>query len=80
MTSLQDLRSWLNRDGRRWLWRILKLATRNFFKNEGPTWAAAIAYYSLLSLFPLLLAAASIASYFVDPSWAVLQALSLIHI
>ncbi len=25
-------------------------------KDDGPTWAAAIAYYSLLSLLPLLLA------------------------
>jgi membrane protein len=53
---------------------LLRVATRAFFKDNGPTWAAAIAYYSLLSVFPLLLAGASIASYFVDPQWAVRQA------
>ena len=51
--------------------RVLILALKSFFKNEGPTWAAAIAYYSLLSIFPLLLAGVAIASYFVDSNWAV---------
>jgi uncharacterized BrkB/YihY/UPF0761 family membrane protein len=35
---------------------------RGFFQDNCTSWAAAIAYYSLLSLFPLLLAAGSIAS------------------
>lgn len=51
--------------------RIFLLSLKSFFKNEGPTWAASIAYYSLLSIFPLLLAAVAIASYFVDAAWAV---------
>lgn len=54
--------------------RVLILAGRDFFKDDGPIWAAAIAYYSLLSLFPLLLALGSIAAYFVEPQWAVQQA------
>ena len=74
----QKIRRWLKRDRLGLLWRILQLAARGFFKDDGPTWAAAIAYYSLLSLFPLLLAAGSIASYFVDPNWAVLQATALL--
>jgi membrane protein len=49
---------------------LLILAGRDFFRDNGPTWAAAIAYYSLLSLFPLLLAIGSIAAHFVDPQWA----------
>ncbi len=53
---------------------VLVLAGRDFFKDDGPMWAAAIAYYSLLSLFPLLLALGSIAAYFVEPQWAVQQA------
>ena len=54
------------------------LAAKAFFNDDGPAWSAAIAYYSLLSLFPLLLAAGSIASYFVDPKWAVLKATELL--
>lgn len=60
------------------LWRLLMLAAKAFFNDDGPAWSAAIAYYSLLSLFPLLLAAGSIASYFVDPKWAVLKATELL--
>ncbi|MDP9366178.1 MAG: YihY/virulence factor BrkB family protein [Chloroflexota bacterium] len=33
--------------------------------------AAALAFYALISLFPLLLAGAAVASWFVDPAWAV---------
>lgn len=54
--------------------RVLVLAARDFLRDNGPTWAAAITYYSLLSLFPLLLALGSIAAYFVDPQWAVQKA------
>jgi membrane protein len=48
-------------------------SAKDFLHDSGPQWAAAIAYYSLLSTFPLLLAAVSIASYFVDPQWAIEQ-------
>jgi membrane protein len=34
-------------------------------------WAAAVAYFSLVSVFPLLLAVVVIASFFVEPQWAV---------
>lgn len=57
---------WFRRIG-----RMLVLAVQDFLSDSGPQWAAAIAYYALLSLFPLLLAAASIASLFIDPEWAV---------
>lgn len=46
-------------------------AGRDMATDSAFQWAAAIAYYSLLSLFPLLLAAASIAAYFVEPEEAV---------
>jgi uncharacterized BrkB/YihY/UPF0761 family membrane protein len=78
MTFFKDLRRLLKRDQLRLFGRLFLLAARGFFKDDGPTWAAAIAYYSLLSLFPLLLAAGAIASYFVDPSWAVLEATDLL--
>jgi membrane protein len=41
--------------------------------DNGPQWAAAIAYHALLSVFPLMLAAVSIASYFVPPNEAISQ-------
>jgi membrane protein len=52
---------------------ILTHSIKHFVKDNGPQWAAAIAYYSLLSIFPLLLAAIAIAAYFVDPDWAIEQ-------
>lgn len=57
------------------LWgRLLRLAGRDFLVDDGPSWAAPISYYSLLSLFPLLLAIGSVAAFFVKPQWAVKQA------
>ncbi len=50
---------------------ILNRTTRSIFANNAGEWAAAMAYYSLLSLFPLLLVAGSIAALVVDPRWAV---------
>ncbi|OYW77743.1 MAG: hypothetical protein B7Z37_02305 [Verrucomicrobia bacterium 12-59-8] len=63
-----------------WLFfaRLLAVGGRAFLRNNGPSWAAAIAYYSLLSIFPLLLAAGSVASYFIDPQWAVLKVTALL--
>lgn len=58
--------------------RLMVVGGRAFLHNNGPSWAAAIAYYSLLSIFPLLLAAGSVASYFIDPQWAVLQVTALL--
>jgi membrane protein len=52
----------------------LGAAARGFWRDDGPSWAAAIAYYSLLSLIPLLLLLAAIAALFVDPQWVVAQA------
>ena len=51
---------------------------RDLFNDNAPQWAAAVAYYSLLSTFPLLLAGASLLSFLVDPSWAVHQAVSVL--
>jgi membrane protein len=57
---------------------VLYAAGKDFFADDGPQWAASIAYYSLLSIFPLLLAAASLASYFIDPQAAIEQATDLL--
>lgn len=58
---------------------ILGQSLKHYVKDNGPQWAAAIAYYSLLSIFPLLLAAIAIAAYFVDRQWAIEQGSQLIH-
>jgi membrane protein len=72
MASGADKNRQENRRGRR-VWVMLLVSVKDFFHDQGPKWAAAIAYYSLLSAFPLMLAAASIAAYFVEPEWAVEQ-------
>lgn len=43
-------------------------AGKDLIADRGPQWAAAISYYALLSSFPLLLAAISIAALFVSPA------------
>jgi membrane protein len=53
--------------------KVLFQTLKHFSKDNGPHWAAAIAYYSLLSIFPLLLAAIAIAAHFVDEQWAIEQ-------
>lgn len=58
--------------------RMVVTATKDLVHDSGPQWAAAIAYYSLLSAFPLLLVITSIAAFFVDPRWAVDQATRLL--
>lgn len=64
-----------------WWKTILKAlyqAGQALFQDDGPHWAAAIAYYALFSLFPLLLAGISLASYFVDTGWAIVQVTRLL--
>ena len=75
MKCFADLAHLLSFEHRRLAWHVVRLAARDFLKDNGPTWAAAIAYYSLLSIFPLLLAVGSIASLFIDPQWAVHEAI-----
>lgn len=53
---------------------VLVHAAKDLLHDSGPQWAAAIAYYSLLSLFPLLVAIVAIAAFFVEERWAVEQA------
>jgi membrane protein len=58
--------------------RYLVWAAQDFTKDNGPQWAAALAYYALLSVFPLMLAALSVASYFVDVGWVADQATAIL--
>lgn len=58
---------------------LLWWAAKDFTKDNGPQWSAAIAYYALLSIFPLFLAALGIAAYFVDPQWVIGQLSSVMQ-
>ena len=68
-----------SREGLEKAGNVVVASLKHFVKDNGPQWAAAIAYYSLLSLFPLLLAAIAIAAYFVDQEWAIDQGSELIR-
>jgi len=54
-------------------------ALRDSFADNATQWAAAIAYYGFLSLFPLILAAVSLSAYFVSPDWAIGKAMLLLR-
>lgn len=56
-------------------WRVY----RNFTHDNGFQWAAAIAYYGLLSVFPLVLLVISLAAFIVDAQWAVDKASELLE-
>lgn len=56
-------------------WRVY----RNFTHDNGFQWAAAIAYYGLLSVFPLVLLVIALAAYVVDAQWAVDRASELLE-
>lgn len=53
--------------------RTLGDAAKNLYLEHGAEWAAALAYYSLLSVFPAALLAVSLAAHFVDEQWAIEQ-------
>jgi Ca2+-transporting ATPase len=47
-------------------WARILLAFKSFLRIEGPQRAAAFAYYSFFSLFPLIILLVTIASFFID--------------
>ena len=52
---------------------VLTGAARNLYYGNGAEWAASLAYYSLLSVFPAALLGVSVATQFVDETWAIDQ-------
>lgn len=63
------------------LWRAVRLAgevlvesLKDSLTDNLGEWAAAVAFYALLSVFPMLLAVVSFAAYFVDANWALREA------
>lgn len=53
---------------------LLRQTAKGLLAGNAAEWAAAIAYYGLLSALPFLLAATSLAAAVVDGGWAVEQA------
>jgi len=59
-----------------WTWmrgigQLVRQSACDVWANNLMELAAALAFYAVLSLFPLLLAAAAVAAYVVEPVWAV---------
>lgn len=72
------MKKYFSQDHLKDVWTVLFQSGKDFLNDNGTHWAAAISYYTLLSLFPLLLAAVAISAYFVDRQWAIEQGTSLI--
>ncbi len=49
---------------------VFAQTVRDVWATNGPEWAAALGFYAVLSLFPLLIAGVIVASYLAEPSWA----------
>jgi membrane protein len=60
------------------LFGVLAQSVRDSFVDSVPQWSASVAWYALLSAFPLFLVGGWIASFFVEPSWAADQIASLL--
>lgn len=57
---------------------VVTQSLRDSLIDSVPQWAAAVAWYALLSALPLFLVGGWIASHFVEPSWAADQVASLL--
>jgi membrane protein len=57
---------------------VLAQSIRDSFIDSVPQWAASVAWYALLSAFPLFLVGGWIASFFVEPAWAADRIASLL--
>jgi membrane protein len=49
---------------------VARRTVSDLWANSATEWAAALAFYAVLSLFPLALAGSAVAAYFVQPDWA----------
>ena len=60
-------------------WRGVAVQTaRDLWTSSVLEWAAALAFYAVLSLFPLLIVGLVVASYAVDAAWATEQAIAML--
>lgn len=58
--------------------RVLVQTARDLWASSVLEWAAALAFYAVLSLFPLLIVGLVLASYLVDAAWATEQAIAML--
>ena len=73
LAPLRDLGRRLRSDLSRWI-AAASCAGRDFVIDDGLHWAASIAFYGVLSLFPLVLVGVDVASRFIDAHTASRQA------
>ncbi len=60
-------------------WReVVVQSARDLWSNSAVEWSAAIAFYAVLSLFPLLVVGMVLASYVADADWATREAIRLL--
>ena len=60
-------------------WRHVTVQTaRDLWAGSVLEWSASLAFYAVLSLFPLLIASMIVASYIVDVAWATDQAIDML--
>jgi membrane protein len=74
--NLKPLQKFWNQRGKRlprWI-LIPSYAARDLIMDDGFEWSAAIAFYGILSVFPLALGVISVATWFIDPRWAIREA------
>ncbi len=48
---------------------VINRSVRDLFASDGLVWAASLAFYTLLSFFPLVIMVIIVSSYFTDPQW-----------
>ncbi|MDP9369000.1 MAG: YihY/virulence factor BrkB family protein [Chloroflexota bacterium] len=62
-------RAW-GRESRTSRWQqVVGQSFHDLWANNAPEWAAALGFYAVLSLFPLLIAGTVVASYVAHPAW-----------
>lgn len=60
-------------------WRaVLAQSARDLWASSAVEWSASIAFYAVLSIFPLLIVGMILASYVADPEWATREATRLL--
>lgn len=73
------MRMWVRLDGRSRGWLgVFERSHKSFLKHQGNANAAAVAYYTLFSVFPLTLLLIALGSFFLDPQQAQEAALAAV--
>ena len=78
LKSFQRFWRYIRDHAPKWM-QILGCAGRDFLVDGGLHWSAAIAFYGVLSIFPLVLAGVTVASWFTDTAGASQQASEMLR-